>query len=149
LSWEVEGILEDILPEKFGMLFDGWDDGNSTNYFGIFVIWWDEKRLQNRVYLLRLCPLLRSDNYGADSHLESIEKFLANLGKTMDDVTIMMGDNCTTNLSLANKANKPFIGCYSHRLNFAVKYFVRPQQLLLSKINSFMVFLSPKKTVDV
>jgi hypothetical protein len=38
LSWEVEGILKDILPEKFGMLFDGWDDGNSTNYFGVFVI---------------------------------------------------------------------------------------------------------------
>jgi hypothetical protein len=92
---------------------------------------------------------VRSDDYGADSHLESIEKFLTNLGKTMVNVTVMMGDNCTTNLSLANKANKPFIGCYSHRLNLAVKSFVRPQQLLLSKINSLMVFLWTKKTVDV
>jgi hypothetical protein len=67
-----------------------------------------------------------SDDYGADSHLKSIEKFLANLGKTMDNFTVMMGDNYITNLSLANKANKPFIGCYSHRLNLVVKSFVRP-----------------------
>jgi hypothetical protein len=84
LSGEVEGVLKNILPEKLGIHYDAWDDGNSTNYFDVFVIWWDEKRQQNRVYLLRLCPLVRPDDYGADSHLESIEKFLANLGKMMD-----------------------------------------------------------------
>ena len=58
LAWEVQLVLTTILPDKFGLLFDGWDDGNSTNYFGVFVIWWDEQRIANRVYLLRLCPLV-------------------------------------------------------------------------------------------
>ena len=140
--------------------FDGWDDGKLTKYFVVFVVWSDEKRLciyyyrdsvlckytlQNRMYLLRLCPLVKYENYGADSHVESIEKFLGGIGKTMANISVMMGDNCTTNISLANKAHKPFIGCYSHRLNLAVKFCVRPQQPLLAKINSLMILLSSKK----
>ena len=120
LAWAVQLVLSSIVPDQFGLLFDGWVDGNSTNYFGVFVIWWDEKREQNRVYLLRLCPLVKCDNYGADSHVEPIVKFLGGIGKTMANVSVIMGDNCTTNISLANKAHKPFIGCYSHRLNLAV-----------------------------
>jgi hypothetical protein len=69
LAWEVQLELTNILPDKFGLVFDGWDD-HQTNYFGVFVIWWDEKRVANRVYLLRLYPLVRCDDYGADSHKE-------------------------------------------------------------------------------
>lgn len=63
----------------------------------------------------------------------------------MANVFVMMGDNCTTNISLAMKAQKPFIGCYSHGLYLAVKVFVHPHQLLIAKINSLMVLMSTKK----
>ena len=39
LGFEVQLVLANLLPEKFGLIFDGWDDGSSTNYFGVFVIW--------------------------------------------------------------------------------------------------------------
>ena len=59
LAWEVQLVLSLLVLDQFGLLFDGWDDGNSTNYFVVFMIWWDEKRMQNRVYLLRLCRLVK------------------------------------------------------------------------------------------
>jgi hypothetical protein len=33
LSFECDGILCTILPEIFALFFDGWDAGNSTNYY--------------------------------------------------------------------------------------------------------------------
>ena len=39
LGFEVQLVLANLLPEKFGLIFDGWDDGSSTNYFVVFVIW--------------------------------------------------------------------------------------------------------------
>ena len=134
ISFEVQLVLERMLPTRFGLVFDGWDDGSSRNYFGVFCIWWDEKKGKNNVYLLRLCPLIRSDDYGADSHIESITKFLADVGKTWDNVVCLMGDNCSTNKAMADRAHKPFIGCHSHRLNLAVKEFMIPHQAILQKV---------------
>ena len=45
LSFDCEGVLEKALPDRFGILFDGWDDdGNATNFLGIFVTWFCEKQ---------------------------------------------------------------------------------------------------------
>ena len=96
------------MPDQFGLLFEGWDHGKLTKYFVVFVIWLDEKRLciyyyrdsvlckytlQNRMYLLRLCPLVKCENYGADSHVESIENFLGGIGKTMGSGRQAVADN--------------------------------------------------------
>ena len=89
LGYEVEGILAKILPDRFAVSFDGWDNGNNTNYCGVFVMWYDAVMEKDRVYLLRLAPLLRADDYGADSHIETLKGFLARVGKTMDNVVVL------------------------------------------------------------
>ena len=145
LGFEVEGKLSLLLPDRFGILFDGWDNGNSTNYCGIFVNWYDKERKAVRTYLLRLAPLIRCDDFGADSHIETIGVFLANVGKSWDNVAVVMGDNTETNLAIARRSGKPFLGCFSHRLNLGVKVFLRPYRVELELVNSLMVALSSKK----
>ena len=98
-----------------------------------------------RRFLLRLAPLNRFDDFGADSHIETLGQFLANIGKSWDNVAVIMGDNTETNLAIARRAGKPFLGCYSHRLNLGVKIFLRPFQTELALVNSLMVALSSKK----
>ena len=44
IGYEVEGVLKDILPDRFRPAFDGWDNGNNTNYCGLFVMWYDVKK---------------------------------------------------------------------------------------------------------
>ena len=128
LGFEVQQVLANLLPEKFGLIFDGWDDGSSNIYFGVFVIWWDQKHSANRVYLLRLCSLIRAADFGAASHLESIEQFLRDVGKTIENVACFMGDNCRTNIAFANRAEKPFTGCHP---------FIGEFQLILSSTGQF------------
>lgn len=144
LSWEVELVLKNILPPEFGLVFDDWDDGNTTSFFGVFVTWWDEATSENKVYLLRLCPFEASEN-AADIYLDSIEKYLMRVGKSMANVTVIMGNNCPTNISLAGKAGKPFIGCYSDRLDMGVKVYLHHHQATVRKITALMALLSTKK----
>ena len=59
LGYEIEEVLSRILPDRFALAFDGWDNGNSTNYCGVFVMWYDAEKKKDHIYLLRLAPLLR------------------------------------------------------------------------------------------
>ena len=145
LGYECEEVLTKILPDRFGISFDGWDNGLSTNLCGIFVNWYDEVKQCVQTFLLRLAPLIRSDDFGSNSHIQSIGVFLAGVGKSWDNVVVVMGDNTETNLAIARRSGKPFVGCYSHRLNLGVKLFIRPSRAELEMINSLMVALSSKK----
>ena len=98
-----------------------------------------------RTYLLRLAPLIRCDDFGADSHIETIGVFLANVGKSWDNVAVVMGDNTETNLAIARRSGKTFLGCFSHRLKLGVKVFLRPYRVELELLNSIMVALSSEK----
>ena len=144
LSWEVELVLKNILPQEFGLVFDDWDDGNTTSFFGIFVTWWDEATEENKVYLLRLCPFEAGDN-AADIYLDSINTYLLRVGKTIANVTVIIGNNSPTHISLAAKAIRPFIGCYSDRLDMGVKVYLHHHQATVSKITALMALLSTKK----
>lgn len=145
LGYEIEGILKDILPDRFAVAFDGWDNGNNTNYCGVFVMWYDNEKAINRVYLLRMAPLYRADDYGADSHIQTLVRFLGRVGKTLENVVVLCGDNCETNLAIARRTGIHFMGCHSHRLNLAVKLFLQPDEVILEKVNSLMIALSTKK----
>ena len=149
LGYECEEILKNMIPDKIGISFDGWDNGLSTNLCGIFINWYDPIRKSIKTFLLRLAPLIRSDDFGADSHIESIGVFLARAGKSWNNVMVVMDDNTETNLAIARRSGKPFLGCHSHRLNLGVKVFLRPYEIELRMVNHLMVVLSSKKTVDV
>ena len=47
LGFEIEGILSEILTDCFALAFDGWDNGNNTNYCGVFVTWYDDRDYLN------------------------------------------------------------------------------------------------------
>jgi hypothetical protein len=110
-----------------------------------FINWYDEVKQCVQTFLLRLAPLVRSDDFGANSHIQSIGVFLAGVWKSWDNVVVIMGDNTETNLAIARRSGKPFVGCYSHRLNLGVKVFIRPSRAELEMVNALMVTLSSKK----
>jgi hypothetical protein len=147
LAFDCEGVLIGKVPDRFAIIFDGWDDGNSTNYLGIFVTYYDEKLEKVMTYLLRLSPLLRAGDYGAGSHIETTTMWLNNMEKSWDNVIAIMGDNCSCNISIGHKAATPFIGCYSHRLQLAVDIYLEEYKDLLKTIKNLAIALCTKKRV--
>ena len=71
-----------------------------------------------------MSPMEDETSQDADMHQLFIISTLATHGKKLDNVCALIGDNCSTNNSMATKCNIPLIGCFSHILNLAVKKFL-------------------------
>ena len=78
----------------------------------------------------------------AAAHKEFVISTLAFYQREPEALTFLVGDNCSTNKSLATLCGVPLIGCGSHRLNLAVKKFLEPYEPILQKIHELMGKLS-------
>nr|CAI72317.1 hypothetical protein, conserved [Phytophthora infestans] len=77
----------------------------------------------------------------AHEHAQLFENILDIYDKTKDMVDFLVGDNCNTNQSVANKLCVALAECASHRLNLAVSKYLAPHESLLSKVSDLMVEL--------
>ena len=69
---KAEKKIADDLPEKFGIIFDGWSNmGTSTHYVAIFACY--SKMGELKRPLLAVSPLIDEENYTAQSHVNFIE----------------------------------------------------------------------------
>ena len=73
-------------------------------------------------YLLAICPLLDESNHSTLSHYNTLIATIQCNDKANVDLLHMVGDNCLTVRKLAREyLHITLIGCYSHKLNLAVK----------------------------
>jgi len=91
---------------------------------------------------LGFSPLLDETNQTSENHMNFLSFVLEIFQKDFSNVICLVGDNCSTNLALANLCNKPLIGCAAHRFNLAIqKHLKESHELLLSKVNDLMTKL--------
>jgi hypothetical protein len=135
---EVVSSISAEIPDVIGIIFDGWSSG-STYYVGIFAVY--ELNDLIKKPLLAVSALNSMD---ADSHIKLFDETIRNYGKPMSCIKFVVGDNCSTNRSIAPKMGVPLVGCASHRLNLAVKKYLSNHEPLLNKIDKLMSALSTK-----
>jgi hypothetical protein len=132
----VNKITTELQNKILGLLFDGWSE-DTSHFVAVFACY--EGKGGNAVLrLLAVAPLLTETDFGAESHREYLESTLKCYDLTLDNVSFLVGDNCNTNKALSRMANKPLIGCASHRFNLGVKSFYSSDEALLSKVNTLM-----------
>lgn len=122
-----KSIAADV-PGKFAVLFDGWTLG-TTHYVAMFASY--IKDAVHKEVLLACSPLLTETDLGAEQHREFFQATLELYGKSLSNVVALVGDNCSTNKACANLAGCPLIGCASHKLNLAVKEWIRVEDTIL------------------
>jgi hypothetical protein len=135
---EVEVQVAKDLPAKFGLVIDGWSEGNQ-HFFGLYAA--SEKGFP----LLAFAPPFDEDSYTATNQAAFIADCLEIYGKTVKDVLFLVADNTAVNPATADRLHCPFIGCASHRFNLAVKEFMRTHEDSLNNINELMKKLSTLK----
>ena len=128
LTVAIEKKISIALPDQFGLIFDGWSSG-SAHFVALFAAIPCGKN-----YLLAFSTLPEETNQNADNHLEFIQITLNIYGKDLSNILFLVGDNCATNRSLASKANKPLIGCASHRLNLAADKLISDKETIIYKV---------------
>jgi hypothetical protein len=138
LTEEVEKKASDELPDKFGLILDGWSEGN-THYIAVFACF--PKNSVTKTILLAIAPPFDEENYDAPSHKSFIVDVLDLFEKKTENVLFLVGDNAPVNKSLSDLLGIPFIGCASHRFNLACKRYLIPYEETLQNINTLMVSL--------
>jgi hypothetical protein len=135
----VEKRIADDLPEKFGIVIDGWSDG-TTHYIAVFASYLDAKG-EGQYPLLSIAPPYDEQSFTAETHKAFIIDVLELYGKGSSSLVYLVGDNAPVNTCLADLLEVPFIGCASHRFNLACQKYLEDYELQLSSISRLMVTL--------
>ena len=78
-------------------------------------------------------------------HTEFVKMTLQMIGKEIEDVDFVVGDNCSTNRSFARSNSLPFIGCYSHRLHLCATKIINEFQEEIDLVRDLMSELNTLK----
>ena len=113
LTRKLEQVICLQLPEKIGIVFDGWT-AHGSYYLCIYAA------TPSGCFLLSISPLLNEESHSAQNHIRLMEFILGIFQKTLGDVFFLSGDNCSTNIKIAKDIGVPLIGCASHRLNLTL-----------------------------
>ncbi|KAG6962595.1 hypothetical protein JG688_00008523 [Phytophthora aleatoria] len=86
----------------------------------------ERKQLTSAGYSNLIAHLAHNDDgsQDADAHIKLFDCMLDVYNKTLDMVAFIVGDNCSTNQSIATKLDVPLVGCASHRFNLAVNKYL-------------------------
>ena len=120
------------LPAKFGLIIDGWSEGNQ-HYFGLNAAYDSD-----HYPLLAFAPPIDEESYSAENQAAFITDVLELFGRRRDDVLFLVADNTNVNPATARLLGCSFIGCASHRFNLAVKEYMLTYEEKLDDIQSLM-----------
>jgi len=124
--------ISDLLPNKFGLIFDGWTESNK-HFLAIYAA-----MPCNAPILLSFSPFEDEENHKAESYIHSWNSTLNLYKKAADNVAFLVGDNCSVNIKAATLYGTPIIGCAAHRFNLAVESLFKSveNREILDKLNS-------------
>ena len=150
LGKAVERKLRILLPDRFGLVFDGWSMG-SEHYIAIFLLW----SVGDVVNVRLMCCGVQDEIEGEDEETaftaEDIGDYLFDeldlLGRTdvrerveaatafgadtadidNNPIEFITGDNTNANPKLARLLGTKFKGCDAHKLNLEVNEFIGPK----------------------
>ncbi|ETN20376.1 hypothetical protein PPTG_03398 [Phytophthora nicotianae INRA-310] len=133
----VEIKIGNEMPDKFGLLLDGWTHG-TEHYLGVFACY--ETPSGPQYPLLSLAPIVvdAAGRFDAETHMAALAAFLPYFGKDLSNCIFLVGDNCAVNKRLARLMGIPLVGCASHRLNLAVRTLLEPHEADLEQVQSLM-----------
>ena len=135
----VEKKVAEGLPNKFGIIIDGWKEG-TTHYIAVFASYSEPDGARNYP-LLAIAPPFDETTYTAENHKAFITDVLELFGKSLENLIYMVADNAPVNTCLADLIGIPMIGCASHRFNLACMKYLEIHETVLKKIQSVMTNL--------
>jgi len=93
-----------------------------------------------------MAPMGDETSFTADAHKDYIEWVLQVYDRALSQIEFLVADNCSTNTSLADLMQVPFIGCKSHKLNLACRVYLQKIDGLVQLVRAAMKNLSKLKS---
>ena len=105
------------LPQKFGLMFDGWSE-RGFHYIACFAVYGEAGC--RREILLHFGQFLSEGTFTAADHILFFEDVLEKCKRDKNDVLFLVSDNCSVVTKTAKDMNIPLVGCACNRLNLEV-----------------------------
>lgn len=115
----VEDVVKLKLPDKFGLIIDGWTE-NSVHFCVLFAC---VPGTCDRI-MLSFSPLLNPTSQSAVAHSDWIVSILHLYDKDLSHLLFLCSDNTNSMPALSILLGCPFIGCHSHRLALYVRKYL-------------------------
>ncbi|ETI48236.1 hypothetical protein F443_07717 [Phytophthora nicotianae P1569] len=128
-------IIADVLPKRFGIVWDGWTF-RSEHYLAVFAVFGHDGKMEK--ILLAISTLADDDivNHSALAHVAFLRMILWFFKRSLSDILYIVADNCATNGCIASLMKAPFVECASHRLSLAVVEYMECYESILDKMQS-------------
>jgi len=78
--------------------------------------------------------MLDEQHLDAAEHVKLFKSTLQSYGKSIDNIVVIIGHNCSTNNKIVDIMEHPLIGCFSHKFNLAIKKWIEEQMGLCNAI---------------
>jgi hypothetical protein len=85
--------------------------------------------------LLGFSPPLDENTYTAEAHRDLLVSIADVYSRYVADIVVLIGDNCEKNQATTTLLGVPLLGCACHKLNLAIKQFVKQQPGALDAID--------------
>lgn len=119
LARQVENNLSEILPDKIALTIDG-QSTLPAHYGATFASFPTNDGQRFFTEFLAVSPLKDETTQDVDEHISFMEFVLGVFGKYLDGFRALIGDNCSTNRAIANKIQRPVIGCSSYHFSWPI-----------------------------
>ncbi len=87
--------IKAVLPNKFGLILDGWSNG-TKHFVAIYAVFPNSKGKREQI-LLDMQPFPDETNQTADNHIDFIHYVLDCYSKSRSNIVFICGDNCDAN----------------------------------------------------
>ncbi len=132
----VEGKIDNLLPDKFALVFDGWSD-DSTHFVGVFASYPSKsEKLKYQMHLLGFSLVEEECHLDTREYVDYLARVLELFGKPLSNVCCLVGDKANLNKAITDSNNIPLVECAIRRLDLGVKQFLESEKLAIKKIDA-------------
>jgi len=126
-------VAAELNGKPFALVFDGFTEG-AEHCLCVFAATADSMRF------LTFTQFENAASMTASEHIICLDTILDKFGLDIANLICLVGDNMSTNRCISKRTSVPFVGCAAHRLNLAVKAFLKDNGYIdqLKRLSSLM-----------
>lgn len=135
LTRRVEQEVNEVLPERFSVIFDRWT--KSSVHFVVMCATYPSNTefVYNKILLAM--SLMDDETSQSAQEPQDFSKFILPVhNRRLSNVVALVVDNASTNQAFPRLVRPIFIGCYYHWFNLVVKDFLREHKITINKVQA-------------
>ncbi|OQS00461.1 hypothetical protein ACHHYP_03592 [Achlya hypogyna] len=125
------------VDEPMVLLLDG-STNHGTHYCAVYISLIDSDNI-SRVFLLAMSPFKNEADLTHGEFMNILSATCHTFWRTLNEIAVLVGDNCSVNQVIARWLMVPLVGCASHKFNLAVNAYLEDYADIVDPVQAIMI----------